>query len=92
MQYMTEAQIDSISTETGKALAKEDKVSISIQPENDETHWEGGINGHFFRIRTGETVEVPQSLATLIAQSAQVRYESEARVRAYRKSGGKKVS
>ena len=28
----------------------------------------------------------------LIAQSAQVRYESEARVRAYRKSGGKKVS
>jgi hypothetical protein len=92
MQYMTEAQIDSISTETGKALAKEDKVSISIQPENDETHWEGGINGHFFRIRTGETVEVPQSLATLIAQSAQVRYESEARVRAFRKSGGKKVS
>lgn len=92
MQYMTEAQIDSISTETGKALANENKVSISIQPENGETHWEGGINGHFFRIRTGETVEVPQSLATLIAQSAQVRYESEARVRAYRKSGGKKVS
>ncbi len=92
MQYMTEAQIDTISTETGKALANEDKVSISIQPENGETHWEGGINGHFFRIRTGETVEVPQSLATLIAQSAQVRYESEARVRAYRKSGGKKVS
>lgn len=92
MQYMTEAQIDTISTETGKALAKEDKVSIYIQPENGETHCEGGINGHFFRIRTGETVEVPQSLATLIAQSAQVRYESEARVRAYRKSGGKKVS
>ena len=65
---------------------------MPIQPENGETHWEGGINGHFFRIRTGETVEVPQSLATLIAQSAQVRYESEARVRAYRKSGGKKVS
>ena len=92
MQYMTAAQIDTISTETGRALAKEDKVTITIQPENGESHWEGGINGHFFRIRTGEPVDVPQSLATLIAQSAQVRYESEARVRAYRKSGGKKVS
>ena len=92
MQYMTEAQIDSISTETGKALAKEDKITIAIQPENGESHWEGGINGHFFRIRTGEPVEVPQSLATLIAQSAQVRFESEISVRAYRKSGGKKVS
>ena len=92
MQYLTDAQIDNISTETGKALAKEDRVSITIQPESGETHWEGGINGHFFRIRTGEAVEVPKSLATLIAQSAQVRFESEARVRAYRKSGGKKVS
>lgn len=92
MQYMTESQIDGIATETGKALAKEDKVTITIQPENGESHWEGGINGHFFRIRTGEAVDVPQSLATLIAQSAQVRYESEARVRAFRKSGGKKVS
>ncbi len=92
MQYMTESQIDGIATETGKALAKEDKVTITIQPENGESHWEGGINGHFFRIRTGEAVDVPQSLATLIAQSAQVRCESEARVRAFRKSGGKKVS
>lgn len=50
------------------------------------------MNGHFFRIRTNEPVNVPKSLAALIAQSAQVRYESEARVRAYRKSGGKKVS
>ena len=92
MQYMTESQIDSIATETGKNLAKENKVTITIQPESVESYWEGGINGHFFRIRTGEPVDVPQSLATLIAQSMQVRYESEARTRAYRKSGGKKVS
>ena len=92
MQYMTEAQIDTISTETGKALAKEDKVTITIQQESGESHWEGGINGHFFRIRTGEPVEVPQSLATLIAQSAAVKVEIEARTRAFRKSGGKKVS
>ena len=92
MQYMTEAQIDTISTETGKALAKEDKVTITIQQESGESHWEGGINGHFFRIRTGEPVEVPQSLATLIAQSTAVKVEIEAKTRAFRKSGGKKVS
>ncbi len=92
MQYMTEMEIDNIASATGQSLAKEPKVTITIQSESGESHWEGGINGHFFRIRTGESVQVPQSLATLIAQSAQVRYESEARVRAYRKSGGKKVS
>ena len=92
MNYLTETEIDNIATDTGKALAAEPKVVLTIQPENGESHWEGGVNGHFFRIRTGEPVAVPQSLATLIAQSAQVRLESEARVRAYRKSGGKKVS
>ena len=92
MKYLTEAEIDGIATATGKTLAAEPKVTITIQPESGETYWEGGVNGHFFRIRTNEPVAVPHSLATLIAQSAQVRYESEARVRAYRKSGGKKVS
>ena len=91
MQYITEAQIDSIANETGKILAKEDKTTITIQPESGESHWEGGINGHFFRIRTGEPVDVPKSLATLIAQSAQVIKMSEARVSAYRKSGGKRI-
>ncbi|MEA4869498.1 MAG: hypothetical protein VB062_02535 [Christensenella sp.] len=91
MQYLTEAEIDNIASITGKALAKEPKVTITIQPDG-ESYWEGGVNGHFFRIRTGEPVDVPQSLATLISQSAQVRYESEVRMRAYRKSGGKKVS
>jgi hypothetical protein len=92
MQYLSEAEIDHIATETGKALADEPKVLLTIQPEDEQLYWEGGVNGHFFRIRTNEPVAVPQSLATLIAQSAQVRYESEARVRAYHKSGGKKVS
>ncbi|HQQ40414.1 hypothetical protein SDC9_57359 [bioreactor metagenome] len=92
MQYITEAEIDNISSDTGKALAAEPKVTIVIHPESGEPYWEGGVNGHFFRIRTNESVAVPQSLATLIAQSAAVKVEIEARTRAFRKSGGKKVS
>lgn len=92
MQYITEAEIDGITSETGRALGSEAKVTIVIRPENGEAFWEGGVNGHFFRIRTNESVAVPKSLAKLIAQSAAVRFESEARVKAYRKSGGKKVS
>ena len=92
MQYITENKIDGIASATGKALGAEPKVTITIRSENGEEFWEGGINGHFFRIRTNEPVAVPKSLATLIAQSAAVRVQSEARVKAYRKSGGKKVS
>ena len=87
MQYMTESQIDGISTETGRALAKEDKVTITIQPENGESHWEGGINGHFFRIRTETPVSVPESLAKLIALSRQVREVSKRKLRAFEDAG-----
>ena len=37
MQYMTETEIDSIASETGKALAKESKVTITIQPEGGDS-------------------------------------------------------
>ena len=92
MHYITESEIDRIASETGKALAGEPKVTLVIRPENGEPFWEGGVNGHFFRIKTNESVAVPQSLATLIAQSALVRVQCETRTRAYRKSGGRKVS
>ena len=59
MQYITEQEIDRITSDTCRARAKEKKVRLHIEPVNGETAWEGGINGHFFRVKTGETVEVP---------------------------------
>ncbi len=91
MQYITEAEIDKITSDTCGALAKEPRVRITIRPENGEAFWEGGINGHFFRIKTGIPVSVPQSLAKQISLSRQVLEESERRTRAYQKSGGRKV-
>ena len=92
MQYITEQQIAKITTDTMQALSKERRVTVTIAPENGEPYWEGGINGHFFRIRTGTPVQVPESLARQIALSHSVTAESEQATRAFRKEGGKRVS
>ncbi len=91
MQYITEEQIDKIASDTCAALSREPKALVTIHTANGRAYWEGGINGHFFRIRADTPVEVPRSLAQLIAQSGRARVESEKRVRAYRRTGGKKV-
>ena len=89
MQYITEQQIDSITTQTGAQLRQEPKVTVTIQDNGTGNYWEGGINGHFFRIRVGEAVELPQSLATLIAENRAVLQQSEARVKPFRGAGKK---
>ena len=91
MDYITEQEIDKIASETCKQLHAEQKVSVVVKSENGEAYWEGGINGHFFRIRTETPVQVPASLAKLIAQSDSVRVEAERAVRPFSKGGGKKV-
>ena len=59
MAYITDKDIDKLTSETGKALAAQPKVTIMIDRSIGE-YWEGGINGHMFRIKTGEMVEVPK--------------------------------
>ena len=90
MDYMTEQQIDSLSSDTGAILRAEPQVKLTIAPDNLGGYWEGGINGHFFRIRTGVEVEVPKSLAKLISESAKVKLQSAENMNAYR-GRGKKV-
>ena len=90
MDYMTEQQIDSLASDTGTILRGEPQVKLTIAPDNLGGYWEGGINGHFFRIKTGVEVEVPKSLAKLISDSARVKIQSEQSMNAYR-GRGKKV-
>lgn len=72
-------------------LSAEPKVRIVIHAKNGrERYWEGGINGHFYRIERGVPVEVPESLAKLIRQSAVVEILGKEGVRAYR-GGGRKL-
>ena len=87
MDYLTEQQIDQLASDTGTALRAEPRVRLTISPDNLGAYWEGGINGHFFRIKTGVEVELPIRLGLLIAQSARVRMEAEKTVSAYRGRG-----
>lgn len=91
MDYITDRDIDRITSETGKKLKKEHKVRIIIAEDGGNKFWEGGINGHFFRIKRGEPVEIPESLAKVIEQSARTMRQGEELVKAY-KGAGKKVN
>ena len=88
MNYITENEIDKLTSDIGIALSQEPKVRIIVSASGP--YWEGGINGHFFRIKTGQEVSVPKSLATLIAQSMQVTQLSEMAIKPF-KGDGKKV-
>jgi len=89
MQYITEQQIDRLTSATGDRLRKEEKVLLTIADNGTGRYWEGGINGHFFRIRVGEPVELPKSLAKLISENRAVVQEGRRKVRAFRGNGKK---
>lgn len=91
MSYLSEEEMQQVVRATCETLKNEPRTTIRIEPLHGETHWEGGINGHFFRIPTGVPVEVPESLALLIASGERVRVESAARLSDYRRGSGKRV-
>lgn len=91
MAYITDKDIDKLTSETGKALAAQPKVTVMIDRSIGD-YWEGGINGHMFRIKTGEMVEIPEDLATLIKQNTKVMEQGRKAVEEFRKPGGKNVT
>lgn len=91
MQYMTEQKIDMLAGETGRCLAAEPRRTLTIAPLHGEPYWEGGINGHFFRIKTGVPVSVPESLARLIESGCRARTEGERRVSAFTDARGARL-
>ena len=94
MNYITDKEIDSLSGEIGHALAQETKVRIMIEPLSSGCNipWEGGLNGHFFRIPRGVEVEIPASLAALIRQNAAVTELAGKLVSEYKRGRGKRLS
>lgn len=94
MKYITDTEIDKISGKTGENLRNEKKVKLIIKAldGNSELPWEGGINGHFFRIPRGVEVMVPLSIAELISANEQVSILCDRQTKAYKNGSGKKLS
>ncbi len=72
---MTDAEMDAVAKSTGSILSGEPKVKIKIprDPLNkDNTAVPVGINGYFYNIRRGETVEVPESVANLLERGGYI--------------------
>ncbi len=92
MDYINENDMERITGDTGRALAAEKKVAIIIEETPDGAPWEGGLNGYFFRIKRGVPVEVPETIAELIAENASVSALSHSSYAEYRRGRGKKLS
>lgn len=92
MHYINDLEIDKIAGETGESLAREERVTIVVgDPTGANLPWEGGINGHFLRIRRGVGVSVPKSVAELIRQNERVTVLGAALVSPYQNGRGKKL-
>lgn len=93
MKYVDEAQLNCLSGDIGERLRQQPRITIIIAPEAGvDSPWEGGINGHFFRIRRGVPVEVPVSLAKLIEANERVSILSVEHVKDYRSIPGKRLT
>lgn len=71
----------------------EPKVEILLaNPEGGENRpWEGGLNGRFYRIKRGQKVSVPKSIALLIEENEHAALQSRLLLEAYRREQGKKL-
>jgi len=68
----TETEIEAVAKATEAAIAAQKKVNIFIpaDPKNkSDMTIQIGINGCFFNIPRGESVEVPESVAAVLARA-----------------------
>ena len=54
---------------TGEALAQEPRVLVRLASAGEEPPVDVGVNGYFIRVPRGETVEVPETVAGLLARA-----------------------
>lgn len=81
------------SQRIARVLGEQPRRRIMIRPDTPDggEPWVGCINGHIFRIARGIEVEVPESLATLIAQNSTVEELGQRALEPYRGERGKRI-
>ncbi|MDO4544324.1 MAG: hypothetical protein Q4C01_07200 [Clostridia bacterium] len=69
----------------------EKKTMLMFIPNTGMNYVEGSLNGHNFRIKTGEAVEVPLELAAIVTESQRAIAIDKKSVDAFVQTGGKRV-
>lgn len=71
----SEAEIDAEAKQVGETLKKGGKVRIKIPVDKlnkSDTTVSVCINGHLYRIKRGETVEVPEVVADVLEEAGYI--------------------
>lgn len=76
-QEITEAWLAEAERNISKQLKDQPKVKVMIAPDKSDPVWHGWLNGVHYSFPKGELIEVPQSLAEIIEQSAAMAYEQK---------------
>ena len=74
-EKLSDSQLDKLSLSTGEKLKKQKKVTICIMPDKNDgenAKYVCWINGYRYIYPKGEYIEVPEDVATMIAQNARV--------------------
>ena len=67
------------------------EIMLPLFPGIEDSPWEGGVTGTFYRIKRGIKVKVPQNVAELIEESEMLREQSRNETLAYRRGMGKRL-
>ncbi len=93
MKFIDEAQLNRLTGDIGEKLRSQPRIAVIIAPQaGANSPWEGGINGHFFRIQRGVPVKVPASLAKLIEANERVSILSGENLKDYLSTPGKRLT
>lgn len=70
---------------TNSCAAKKVRMMLALNGDGGPEIWEGGINGRFFRIKRGETVEAPRNVADMIRLNEMARAAGQAQIQRFRR-------
>ena len=75
----------------GREAEREKTVSVYVPSDGTGAFLEGALNGVSFRIPTDTAVEIPESIAAVIAESRRAVKESARAVESFARNGGRRI-
>ena len=81
-KIVSDAELAQQEISTKRAIAASPKVQVYIAPDGKDPMWRGCINGVDYKFQKGEVIEVPEPLADLIRNTANMHELAKSREKA----------